>query len=122
MCAIAKTPTVCENVKAYGFMPNDAPNILSGGYSQYVYAQYPNTPFLKTTAPANIAVLTEPVTIAIHGLNKARPKIGTVAVIQGSGAIGFGALYFMKRMGAYKVIVIGGPPSGWSWPRSSAPT
>ena len=108
-CAIAKTPTVCENIKAYGFMPNDTANVLSGGYSQYVYVQYPNTPFLKTTLPANIAVLTEPLTVVIHGLNKARPKVGTVAVIQGSGAIGLGALYFMKKMGAYKVIVIGGP-------------
>ncbi len=109
MCAIAKTPTVCERIAAYGFMPDDPANMLSGGYSQYVYVQYANSPFLKTTLPANIAVLTEPLTIAIHGLNKARPKVGTVAVVQGSGAIGFGCLYFAKKMGAYKVIVIGGP-------------
>ena len=67
-------------------------------------------------------MLTEPVTIAIHGMNKVRPKVGTVAVIQGSGAIGFGALYFMKRMGAYKVIVIGGPAERLELARSSAPT
>jgi L-iditol 2-dehydrogenase len=108
-CAIAKTPTVCSNIKAYGFMPDDQPNILSGGYSQYIYVQYPNTAFLKTSLPANIAVLTEPVTISIHGLNRSRPKVGTVAVVQGTGAIGFGAIYFLKRAGAYKVIAIGGP-------------
>ena len=109
MCAIAKTPSVCERIVAYGFMPNDEPNLLSGGYSQYVYVQYVDTPFLKTTLPANVAVLLEPLTIAIHGLNRVRPKIGTVVVVQGSGAIGFGALYFAQKMGAYKVIVIGGP-------------
>ncbi len=109
-CAIAHTPTVCANIKAYGFMPDDEPNVLSGGYSQYVYVQYEHTPFLKTSLPANIAVLTEPVTIAVQGLNRARPKLGTVAVVQGTGAIGFGAIYFLKRMGAYKVIAIGGPP------------
>ena len=109
MCAIAKTPSVCEKIAAYGFMPNDEANLLAGGYSQYVYVQYANTPILKTTLPANIAVLTEPLTIAVHGFNKVRPKIGTVVVVQGSGAIGFGALYFAKKMGAYKVIVIGGP-------------
>ena len=108
-CAIAKTPTVCANIKAYGFSPNDEANLLSGGYSQYVYVRYEHTDFLKTTLPARAAVLTEPVTIAIHGLNKARPKVGSVAVVQGSGAIGFGALYFVKKAGAYKVIVIGGP-------------
>ena len=106
---LTKTPTVCSNIKAYGFMPDDAPNVLSGGYSQYVYVQYPNTAFMKTTLPANIAVLMEPLTVVIHGLNKARPKVGTVAVVQGAGAIGLGAVYFMKKMGAYKVIVIGGP-------------
>jgi L-iditol 2-dehydrogenase len=108
-CAIAHTPTVCANIKAYGFMPDDAPNILSGGYSQYVYVQYANTAFLKTDLPANVAVLTEPVTISVHGINKSRPRLGTVAVVQGTGAIGFGAIYYLKRMGAYKVIAIGGP-------------
>jgi L-iditol 2-dehydrogenase len=108
-CAIAKTPTVCANIKAYGFMPDDAANVLSGGYAQYVYVQYANTAFLKTDLPATIAVLTEPVTIAIHGLNKARPKIGTVAVVQGTGAIGIGAIYWLKHYGAYKVIAVGGP-------------
>lgn len=108
-CAIAHTPTVCSEIKAYGFMADDEPNILSGGYSQYVYVQYAHTPFLKTDLPANVAVLTEPVTIAVQGLNRSRPKLGTVAVVQGTGAIGFGAIYFLKRMGAYKVIAIGGP-------------
>ena len=108
-CAIAHTPTVCSNIKAYGFMPDDQPNALSGGYSQYVYVQYEHSPFLKTTLPADVAVLTEPLVISIHGFNKARPKLGTVMVVQGAGAIGFGALYFAKKMGAHKVIMIGGP-------------
>ena len=109
MCAIAKTPTVCENIAAYGFSPNNETSLLAGGYSQYVYVRYANSPILKTTLPANIAVLAEPVTIAVHAFNKVRPKIGTVVAVQGSGAIGFGSLYFAKKMGAYKVIVIGGP-------------
>jgi threonine dehydrogenase-like Zn-dependent dehydrogenase len=94
-CAIAKTPTRCSNIVAYGFMPDDDKNVLAGGYAQYVYVQYPHTPFLKTDLPANIAVLTEPLTM----------------VIQGAGAIGLGALLFARYGGAAKTIVIGGPPS-----------
>lgn len=109
-CAIAKTPTRCANIKAYGFMPADAENVLAGGYAQYVYVQYPHTTFLKTDLPAEIAVLTEPLTIAIHGINRAGVRIGDTAVIQGAGAIGLGALIFARYAGAAKIIVVGGPP------------
>ncbi len=108
-CAIAKTPTRCANVKAYGFMPNDASNVLSGGYAQYVYVQYPHSPFLKTDLPAEVAVLTEPLTIAIHGINRAGVRLGDTAVIQGAGAVGLGAVLFAKYAGAAKIVVVGGP-------------
>lgn len=109
MCVVAHAPTLCENGNSYGFSPNDSRHVLAGGYSQYVYVQYQNSVILKTTLPANVAVLTEPLTISVHGFNRLRPKLGSVMVVQGSGAIGFGALYFGKRMGAYKIIVVGGP-------------
>jgi len=107
-CAIAKTPTRCSNTLAYGFAGVDS-YTLTGGWAQYVYVQFPNTKFLKTNLPPNIAVLGEPLSIAAHAFNKARPKLGNVAVIQGSGAVGFGCLLFAQKMGAHKVIVIGGP-------------
>lgn len=108
-CAIAKTPTRCANIQAYGFMPDDPDHTLAGGYGQYVYVQVPHTAFLKTDLPPEIAVLAEPLTIAIHGINRAGMWLGDTAVIQGSGAIGLGALLFARYAGAAKTIVIGGP-------------
>jgi len=74
-----------------------------------VYVQLPHSYFIKTDLPANIAVLTEPLTVAIHGINRAGVNPGDTAVIQGSGAIGLGALIFCRYAGAAKTIVTGGP-------------
>jgi len=108
-CRVAKTPSRCVNSNVYGFSPDDAEHVLAGGYAQYVYAQFPNTAFIRTDLPANIAVLTEPLIIAIHGISRAGVQLGDTAVIQGSGAIGLGALVFSRYAGAAKTIVIGGP-------------
>lgn len=109
-CAMAKTPTRCQNGPCYGFMPNEDPYLLTGGYAQYVHIKLPNTKFFKTTAPAEIAVLTEPMSIAVHGYQKAGgvPFGGTV-VVQGTGAVGIGAIAFAREGGARQVIAIGGP-------------
>lgn len=108
-CTIARTPSRCTDAEVYGFSPNEEVQ-LAGGFSQYVYAQFPNTAFIKTDLPAEVAVLAEPLSIAIHGINRARVMIGDTAVIQGAGAIGLGALIFSRYAGAAKTIVVGGPP------------
>src|SRR5262249_19693943 len=74
-----------------------------------LYAQYPRTAFLKTELPPEIAVLNEPLSIAVHGISRAGMQLGSVAVIQGSGAVGLGALLFARLAGAYKTIIVGGP-------------
>jgi L-iditol 2-dehydrogenase len=109
-CKIVKTPTRCANVKAYGFMPNKEPHLLSGGFSQYVHIRYPNTSFFKTDMEPHIAVLTEPLSICIHGYQRAGGvRFGSTVLVQGTGAIGLGAIAFAKRSGAAKVIAVGGP-------------
>lgn len=109
-CKISKTPTRCANVKAYGFMPDQAPHLLSGGFSQYVHIQYRGTSFFKTDMEPHIAVLTEPLSICIHGFQRAGGvRFGSTVVVQGTGAIGLGAVAFAKRSGAAKVIAVGGP-------------
>ncbi|NEU31363.1 alcohol dehydrogenase catalytic domain-containing protein [bacterium LRH843] len=109
-CKIAKTPTRCTNVQSYGFMPNEEPHLLSGGFSQYVHVQYKNTSFFKTDLEPHIAVLTEPLSICIHGFQRAGGvRFGSTVLVQGTGAIGLGAIAFAKRSGAAKVIAVGGP-------------
>lgn len=109
-CAIAKTPTRCTNCPTYGFMVNEDPYLLTGGFAQYVHVKLPNTKFFKTTAPPEIATLGEPMSIAVHGYQRAGgvPFGGTV-VVQGTGCVGIGAIAFAREGGAKQVIAIGGP-------------
>ena len=65
--------------------------------------------FLKTKAPPEVAVLTEPFTIGVHAVMRGGIKIGDTVVIQGSGAIGLVTLICAKISGASKIIVVGGP-------------
>jgi len=109
-CKNIKTPNRCINERAYGFMPNEEPHLLTGGFSQYVHIKYRNTSFFKTNVEPHIAVLTEPLSISVHGYQRAGGvRFGSTVLIQGTGAIGLGAIAFAKRSGAAKVIAVGGP-------------
>lgn len=109
-CKILKTPSRCSNRKAYGFAPNTEENKLTGGFSQYVHIKYPQTSFLKTDLDPRVASLTEPLSICVHGFHRmGGVRLGSTVLVQGTGAIGLGAIAFAKRSGAGKVIAVGGP-------------
>lgn len=98
------------NYGAYGFQSNpDQPPHFRGGFADYIYLNYPNTCFIKTDAPPEIAVLTEPFTIGVHAAMRANVQIGDTVVVQGSGAIGLVTLICAKISGAAKLIMVGGP-------------
>lgn len=95
---------------AYGFQINpDEPPHFYGGFADYVYLGLPGTCFLKTDAPPEVAVLTEPFTVGVHAVMRGGVEIGDTVVIQGSGAIGLVTLVCAKISGAAKIIVVGGP-------------
>ena len=98
------------NARVYGFQidPDEAPH-FGGGFADYIYLTYSGTCFIKTSAPINVAVLTEPFAIAVHATMRAKVKIGDTVVIQGSGAIGLLTLVCAKISGAAKLIMVGGP-------------
>lgn len=104
-CAVAKTPTACENMWAYGFSPNP----FGGGYAEYVYLNVPRTTFLKTDSPPNIVALIEPFAVGVHAATRAQIKLGDTVVVQGTGAIGLFCVLCAKMSGAGKVINVGGP-------------
>ena len=109
-CKIAKSPTRCSNVTAYGFAGDTEETRLTGGYGQFLHLKFPNTCFLKTDLPAEIAVLTESLSIGMHGLARAGGlPWGSTVVVQGTGAVGMGAIIFAKLGGAIKIIAVGGP-------------
>ncbi len=95
---------------AYGFQSDpDKPPHFRGGFADYIYLCYPDTRFMKTSAPPKVAVLIEPFTVGVHALMRANVQIGDTIVVQGSGAIGLMTLICAKISGAAKLIVVGGP-------------
>ncbi|HDN84191.1 MAG TPA: hypothetical protein ENG47_00355 [Candidatus Aerophobetes bacterium] len=107
-CTIAKTPSKCVNMVSYGFFRDpDEKHYFTGGYADYLYLFHPDTDFFKINAPAEVAVFTEPLAIAIHAVDRAHIRLGDTVVVQGSGAIGLLTLICAKLSGAGKTIVVG---------------
>ena len=107
---IVFAPGVKGGYGAYGFRQDaDNPPHFSGGFADYIYLSVPNTCFLKTDAPPEISVLTEPFAVGVHAVMRGDVQIGDTVVIQGSGAIGLVTLVGAKISGAAKLIMVGGP-------------
>jgi len=82
---------------AYGFQSDpDQPPHFRGGFADYIYLCYPETCFIKTDAPPEVAVLIEPFTIGVHALMRANVQIGDTIVVQGSGVIALARRSFSK--------------------------
>lgn len=111
-CSVLGMPNLCNGGGAYGVKPlSEDPLYFTGGYADYVYLSHPLSKVLKMNADPDTAVLLEPFSIGIHALDRVKMKTGSVAVIQGAGAIGLFTLIAAKEMGAFKTIVIGAPAS-----------
>ena len=62
---------------AYGFRtdPDNAPH-FGGGFSDYIYLNFPNTCLLKTEVLPDVGVIAEPFTIGVHATMRAKIQIG----------------------------------------------
>jgi len=112
--------TSCLNNAAYGstLSCRDPPHLF-GGWAEYMYI-LPNASLAKVPdgLGAEAAVMTEVLTVAVCGFNKATSPYplakegfapGDVAVILGAGPLGMCHGVMAKMMGAESVIVVGGP-------------
>jgi len=104
-CTVLLEPAKCLNARAYGHQNIDTG--FTGGYSEYLITSIPNTGFLKTDLPPEIAVLLEPTSIAVSGLKRLKPTVGDVCVVQGAGAIGLTAMIVALEAGVSKNIMVG---------------
>ena len=98
------------NKGAYGFLQAEEEPYLRGGFADYIYLWNPDTVILKTDLPPEVAVLTEPFSIGVHGVMRSGLQFGDTVVVQGSGAIGLVTLICAKVSGAGRLIMVGGPP------------
>lgn len=94
---------------AHGFQP-ERPGLapFTGGFGDYIYLA-DTICYMKTTAPAQTAVLIEPFTIGVHAVLRGNVQLGDTVIVQGSGAIGLLTAAAARLAGAAKVILIGGP-------------
>ncbi len=107
-CSVAKTRAKCLNATVYGFLSDkeEEPH-FKGGYGQYLYIHDPRTSIFKTNVPAEAAALTEPLAVALHGVERSGLQAGDTAVVQGAGPLGLLMTVACKASGASTVIVVG---------------
>ena len=91
---------VCDNRP---FLGTD----YDGGFAQYVAVRSQNIVKLPDSVSFKSGALMEPLCVAIHAVERAKPEFGQSAVVVGPGAIGLLMLLVLKNMGVGQVIVTG---------------
>jgi len=91
---------VCDNRP---FLGTD----YDGGFAQYVAVRGQNIVKLPDRVSFKSGALMEPLCVAIHAVERAKPEFGQSAVVVGPGAIGLLMLLVLKNMGVGRVIVTG---------------
>jgi L-iditol 2-dehydrogenase len=105
----AREPVKDMKARAYGHL-GDGPPYHHGGYAEYLYLFLPNSLVFKTDLPPEVAVLLEPMSIAVNAINRIRIRPGDVVVVQGAGPIGLMNVACAKLSGASKLIVVDSIP------------
>ncbi len=110
-CVVLKEPSLCADRKTYGInLSAGEKPCLNGCYSEYIILR-PGTDIFTVDAQADPAVLVSAscsgATVA-HGFDLAPPQPGDTVVVQGPGPLGVYAVAFTRRLGAARVVVIGG--------------
>jgi (R,R)-butanediol dehydrogenase/meso-butanediol dehydrogenase/diacetyl reductase len=84
----------------------DPPNWgLAGGFGQYTVAPERHCIVLPRTLSLADGALVEPLACSLHGVLKARLDPGARVLVLGAGAVGLGAVFWARRLGAAKVAV-----------------
>jgi threonine dehydrogenase-like Zn-dependent dehydrogenase len=104
-CTVLQEPAKCLNALAYGHQ--NIKTGFTGGYSEYLHMNIPNTGFLKTDLSPEIAVSLEPTSIAVSGMKRVGVTVGDIALVQGDGAIGLLTMIVALEAGVSKIIMIG---------------
>ncbi len=94
----------------YGFLDPEVQPYLRGGFADYINLRHAEAVIFKVNMPAEVAVLTEPFNIGVHGVMRSGIEFGDTVAVQGSGPIGLVTLMCAKASGAGKLIIVGGPP------------
>lgn len=92
-------PCFCNNLAAYGVLRD-------GGFAEYVVSAEKGTYEIPEKLDYEIASFTEPVSCAVHCLDKSQIKQGETVAIIGAGIMGQILTQMIKNSGASKIIVL----------------
>jgi L-iditol 2-dehydrogenase len=90
---------LCTNLKALGVD-------LDGGMAEFCIAPMQQVYALPERMKPGVSVFIEPVSCAIHGIDRANISIGDTVVILGGGTIGLLMLQLAKNAGAARTILV----------------
>ncbi|WP_433392169.1 zinc-dependent alcohol dehydrogenase [Micromonospora sp. KLBMP9576] len=109
-CVVLRRPGQCRRrPPSYGFKsPVDSGSPLTGGFADHLHLVNPGTVFYRTDLPPEVAVLAEPMSVALHGIRRAGVGLGATVVVQGVGAIGLMVVAAARAAGAARVIAVDG--------------
>jgi 2-desacetyl-2-hydroxyethyl bacteriochlorophyllide A dehydrogenase len=91
---------VCDNRP---FLGTD----YDGGFAKYVAVRAQNIVKLPDSVSFKAGALLEPLCVALHAVDRVRPRIGEVVVVMGAGAIGLLIVMVLKHLGVKRIFVTG---------------
>lgn len=97
-CKVGK-PAMCENYSFLGSRKN-------GAMAQYVVIKAENVLILPDEVDNISGAMIEPITVAIHGIERVKVNAGATIIVFGAGTIGLLTLQCLKAIGAGKVYVV----------------
>ncbi len=92
-------PAMCTN---YGFIGSRQ----NGAMAEYVAVKAQNVVKLPDEVDYKEGAMIEPLTVALHGIQRVNIKAGATALVFGAGTIGLLALQCLKAVGAGKVYMV----------------
>lgn len=92
-------PAMCAN---YGFIGSRQ----NGAMAEYVAVKGKNIVHLPNEVDYQEGAMIEPLTVAVHGIQRINIKAGATALVFGAGTIGLMVLQSLKAMGAGKVYMV----------------
>jgi L-iditol 2-dehydrogenase len=100
-CAYCKVGEyyMCDNYEYYG-------SRVDGAMAEYIRVTSKNCLKLPMGVDYEMGATTDPVSVALHAVNKLNVEAGQSAVVLGLGAIGYFCAQWLKAIGCSKVFVV----------------
>ncbi|HEX9007095.1 MAG TPA: zinc-dependent alcohol dehydrogenase family protein [Bacteroidota bacterium] len=90
---------LCKNLRALGVD-------IDGGMAEFCIVPTPQAYTLPATMPPELCAFVEPVSCAVHGIDRAGIRAGDTLVVLGGGTIGLMMMQLARHAGAALLVVI----------------